>query len=438
MANRACSTIRGITILGNSVCGLDFLNWCKVYNALVIPSLTYGAPVWYTGRNQKGLIQCLQVAQNEGICKITGVFQMTPVEPLHNLTGIPPISYVLPKLIQSYSNRLTGMTLDAKVRKVLTNNWCQYWPMYMIPLTNLRRISPHPNHSTYRPLDPCTAGQAWTHDQVTYNSDPSPNAIKTYSISLSRAQSSEVHVVISPYTHNAAPVAIYHIYTGTHCALQGCTKGIDQIQALCRAVEDALPKAFTIPADSLILWMRPKTVIDRLLTFHSHRDTHITYDTHALISTHLATNPTYLIEICTFRKAWTGFPSKTDMKLMSMALDRVLTDYPQPSDLTPKQVMWRHISTDYSPSPRRSHIACTPPVGNRPPPAICAAIRSHNCQLTSAIFQFATGHMFDADYSDRFRPNAPDNCICPCELTPRNLPHQPPHHYLHTANHVLF
>jgi hypothetical protein len=210
------------------------------------------------------------------------------------------------------------------------------------------------------------------------------------------------------------------------------------MQALCRAVEDALPKSFTIPADSLILWMRLKTVIDRLLTFRSHRDTHITYDTRALISTHLATNPTYLIEIRTFRKAWTGFPSKTDMKSMSTALDSVLTDYPQPSDLTPKQVMWRHISTDYSPSPRRSHIAYTPPVGNRPPPAICAAIRSHNRRLTSAIFQFATGHMFNADYSDRFHPNTLDNHICPCKLTPCNLPHQPPRRYLHTANHVLF
>ena len=124
MVNRARSTIRGISILGNSVRGLDFLNWRKVYNALVIPTLTYGAQVWYTGIGQKSLLQKMQVAQNEGIRKITGVFRTTPVEPLHNLTGIPPISYVLPKLIQSYSNRLTGMTLDAKVRKVLTNDWC--------------------------------------------------------------------------------------------------------------------------------------------------------------------------------------------------------------------------------------------------------------------------------------------------------------------------
>jgi hypothetical protein len=45
MTNCAHSTIRGINLLGNSVRGLDFLNWHKVYNALVIPTLTYGTQV---------------------------------------------------------------------------------------------------------------------------------------------------------------------------------------------------------------------------------------------------------------------------------------------------------------------------------------------------------------------------------------------------------
>ena len=59
MANHARSTIHGVSILGNSVQGLNFLNWRKVYNALVIPMLTYRASVWYTGVRQKGLIHHL-------------------------------------------------------------------------------------------------------------------------------------------------------------------------------------------------------------------------------------------------------------------------------------------------------------------------------------------------------------------------------------------
>jgi len=43
MANRIHSTIRGISIIGNTISSLNLLNWHKVYNALVISVLTYGA-----------------------------------------------------------------------------------------------------------------------------------------------------------------------------------------------------------------------------------------------------------------------------------------------------------------------------------------------------------------------------------------------------------
>jgi hypothetical protein len=78
----------------------------KVYNTLVIPTLTYGAQVWYTCIGQKGLLHKMQVAQNEGIRKITGAFRTTLVEPLQNLTGVPPIPYLMTKLMDSYANRL--------------------------------------------------------------------------------------------------------------------------------------------------------------------------------------------------------------------------------------------------------------------------------------------------------------------------------------------
>jgi hypothetical protein len=93
MATQARSTIHGVTLLGNSIRGLNLLNWRKVYNALIIPVLTYGAQVWYIGHCQKGLIARLQTAQNEGLCKMTGVFKTTPIDPLHNLISIPPTVY---------------------------------------------------------------------------------------------------------------------------------------------------------------------------------------------------------------------------------------------------------------------------------------------------------------------------------------------------------
>ena len=58
MANRARSTIQGLSILGNSIRGLDLVHWKQVYLMYVIPILMYGAVVWYTGHRQKHLICC--------------------------------------------------------------------------------------------------------------------------------------------------------------------------------------------------------------------------------------------------------------------------------------------------------------------------------------------------------------------------------------------
>ena len=100
------------------------LNWHKVYNALVIPVMTYGVPIWYIGRGQKWHEKHLQVAQNEGICKLLGMFKTTPCEPLHNLTGIPPIPYLLDKLLNAYTHRLQAMPPNALVHTVLKTDRC--------------------------------------------------------------------------------------------------------------------------------------------------------------------------------------------------------------------------------------------------------------------------------------------------------------------------
>jgi hypothetical protein len=54
-----------------------------------------------------------------------------------NLLGVPPISYVLPKLMHSYALRLQGLPPNAKVCTVLDIDQCRYWPTYINPPTNL-------------------------------------------------------------------------------------------------------------------------------------------------------------------------------------------------------------------------------------------------------------------------------------------------------------
>jgi hypothetical protein len=154
------------------------MNWQKVYNMVIISALTYGAPVWYTGCRQKGLVQRMQVTQNEGLCKMLGVFRTTPIDPLHNLTRIPPISYVLDKLIHAYSQRLEGLPPQCKTRTVITVDRCRYWPTYVHPPTHLARVSQNLGPSTYRPTDPdlCTASSpSWSHPCLYHLCKPLPH-----------------------------------------------------------------------------------------------------------------------------------------------------------------------------------------------------------------------------------------------------------------------
>ena len=399
--------------------------------------LTYGAQVWYTGHNQKGLVHKLQVTQNEGVRKIAGVFKTTPIEPLHNLLGVPPISYVLPKLIHAYSLRLQGLPPDAKVRTILLTDQCRYWPDYVNPPTNLSRASLRIGPSTYRPKALCTAG-AWSHPRVAYEqTPPNPTAHKN---DLAHPRESDTHIFIFTYTHRDIPFALYFVKSDKQVSHRGLERGIDQTQALCRAVKVAL-ESITIPnTHRIIIWHRPKTLPEKILTLKPHRDYHLTYDIRSRIVEYLNSSDSLTFTFRHFHRVWPGAPSPADIRGLSNELDSHADTPPHPiHGITPKEAMWNRIRTDYIPSDRPSHMACTRPIGNSLAPAVKAAVEKHSRRLTSLICQLCTGHCFDANYSDTFRSGADDNTTCPCSHIPRRPNHLPRRRIRrHTKEHVVF
>lgn len=98
MANHAHSTIHALSILGNSVQGLDYANWHWIFHSLILPVLTYGFPLYSTQPHIKGLLDILQVAQNNVVWKMSGAFKMTPIILLHYLLAISPLPLTIIKL----------------------------------------------------------------------------------------------------------------------------------------------------------------------------------------------------------------------------------------------------------------------------------------------------------------------------------------------------
>jgi hypothetical protein len=60
--------------------------------------------------------------------------------------------------------------------------------------------------------------------------------------------------------------------------LTGCKKGVDYMQALCRAVYNALTLSLPSHDGPVVLWLRPKTIPGKILMLTSHRDSHMTFD----------------------------------------------------------------------------------------------------------------------------------------------------------------
>jgi len=164
-----------------------------------------------------------------------------------------------------------------------------------------------------------------------------------------------------------------------------------------------------------------------------HRDTHITYDTRLLIAQYLDSNVTTSLSLCTYHPTWPGAPTPQDRSVLTSSLEREAIGPQNPNDVPPKEVMWRRIRADYTPSNHPSTVACVPPDGNKLPPAMQAVTLCKDRAVSCTIPCLITNHYFGADYSIRFQPNAGDNLYCPCKHRPHRRGRR-----LHTKLHVIF
>ena len=167
MANHARSTVRALNLLGNSVQGLDFANWRRLFHALILPILTYGFPLYANNPRIQGLLRTLQVAQNEMVRKMSGTFKTSPILPLHYLLAIPPFPLTLKKLSRQFSNRLERLPPHSLIRTILTYNKVAAWHLSVNPVTSLSRaLRPTSSPFTY-PSHPSLP--TWSHTRVRNN-----------------------------------------------------------------------------------------------------------------------------------------------------------------------------------------------------------------------------------------------------------------------------
>jgi ribonuclease HI len=134
MAARARSTIAGLRILANTVRGLSIANARILYKTVVLPVLTFGAEVWYTGRRQKTLVETLSRAQNEGLRWILGAFRTAPSSALHHLSSILPIPHLLQQISSRAAIRIHTLPTSSQIHPRLPQSWNLQSPEPPVPL----------------------------------------------------------------------------------------------------------------------------------------------------------------------------------------------------------------------------------------------------------------------------------------------------------------
>ena len=91
-------------------------------------------------------------------------------------------------------------------------------------------------------------------------------------------------ILMSLYPRSQLRACMLHPYTysKTTCYLlyHNLTRGVDQVQAICQAMHDALANILTLCSGHVILWLRPKMIPEKILTLSPHRDTYTPKPSH--------------------------------------------------------------------------------------------------------------------------------------------------------------
>ena len=416
LATRTRSTILTLGVLGNSIRGISYANWRRVFHSIIIPTLTYGAALWYTGTAQKGLTGPLQVAQNEAIRKMCGVFRTTPTDPLHHVANILPITYRLKVARDQFVHRIRSLPPSHLLLNLPSR------PNPRLPPIPTALTTILPTSSTYIP-NAAPWARIWSHPRcITLNPNPFPGLLPD-----------RLSIFIYPLylaDHKSACFLIYRgsdlIASQSHTEpslLRSLFRSLTIAAGLCLAYE-RLPTYFYIPSSLATCplfslrkhsYLSLSTSLTDSLTalLDEEEDSHI-----IRFSSFLAKKPKKRPQDLTsrpFSHSWPGIHPPTVLGLLTLS-----TPAPDPPNpVTPTVAAFTSWAQDYSVTSRSpAWKACQPSQGpSFTIPFLEGVLPIASRRLLCACLQLLFDHAFTATYSDRFHPSADDNTDCPCGQT---------------------
>lgn len=433
MACHAESTIRGL-ILGNSVRGLSLPGWRIVFNAVILPILTYGFQLWSFNAPQS-LFNIFQVAQNTAIRKIAGVFRTSPTDALHNLVAIPPFKFTIAKLRESFTERFSRLPPTARLRTILVSDPTAYARLSFTIPTPLSSLQPATFKDFY-----IAEGTTWNHDRVLV-----PKGNKDQTLLLANSSPPDrLSILIYPLPHPSHHAAACLLFRDGTVAHRGHFVAPDKLTAQCMAAIFGVQHIVQVPQhlESIAFFLPNKDTRSTLLRRSKHKHLPQSSLFQAVLNVTLIINPDaeFSLHVLPIRLAkerpyvdprlfcfnWPG-PAHKDYHLGELRALAVRTTLDPDVAHPLKTLAFRLWAEDQDHNPDRAvnkwtgSPIPTPPSSQLPDP-IKGALLFHERRATSLFAQVFLQHCFCGAYSTRFRPGAPDNRTCPCSFDPTPLP----------------
>jgi len=368
MANRTRSTIRALSILGNSVRGLDYANWRKLFHSLILPILTYGFPLYSTLARNKGLMDILQVAQNDAVRKMSGAFKTTPIVPLHYLMAIPPISLTLSKLTDVFRLHIQHLPPSTLIHTLTTFNPAADWHLSLNPPTPLTHLLPNlfPPFNFPSP----TYKSIWTHPQVRDNtiialSHESKEATKTL---ICTPPYDTFYLFVCLLTIPSPPFAAsFLLFRGQMLVHHGAMRDSSRPRALFSAICQGLMYASL--SNHIHVFLLDLSLSNYLFHSHKHALLDLSHSFTSLLSRFLSANPLHHVDVFRYSIKWSGLPGTARIDSLLEEQQHIIFPLPPLSLTNPKTHLLRLFQDQYDLLRRDSRIwqSIIRPDGKPPP-----------------------------------------------------------------------
>ena len=413
MVNHACSTTCALSILRNSICGLDYANWRKVFHALILPVLTYDFPLYSTQPYNKSLLDILQVAQNDMVRKMSSAFKMTPIVPLHYMMVIPPLPLTIKKLMSVFRLWIQRLPPSTLICTITLSNPAADWHLSLNPPTTLTRLLPDlfPPFFFPAPLYDNTWTHPQFHDHSAYKlTSETKEATK---LLISQPPANIFYLFICILTIPSPPFAAsFLLFKGQTLVNSGAVWDALCLCALFSALCNGL--MYTSLSNHVQIFLLDLSLSPYLLHFHKHPLLDLSHSLRSLLTSFFDADACYHADAYRYSIKWSGLPGMARIDSLSEEQQHIIFPLPPSPLITPKAQLLQDWQDTYNLLHHDAQYwqSIIHPDGNPPPFYMGALSRLDHWTASSAI-QLAFDHAFTLAYSDLFQSHTGDNTLCP-------------------------